>query len=618
MSRFLTATLDGIEITRAKDVKKHGDHDQASHGNWATGLSEETTSSIKNFTREWGGLSIKMSDGSMPTKGYMVAKPPSFGRVVSKEDFYDKDKGFQILRDYMRTHKEELATGKHYLGTWEHEGKVYLDVSENIMDETEATSLGRERNQIEIWDVANQKTINTGGTGSVEKRSKDGGTQGHLNDDRGRDGRLRQRDVGKTLKVIRFDFGLKPVLKHGEHDQSEHGNWARGFTEDEVARIKSMERAGPSLDDIRSVIRTDKVYSPDELKMQVENDSDLYQQATEDIDFRVEERLAALQAEFPLHEYSEQEKMEIYENVQRDMIDSYVQNNYDNLVEYARAVDGDGTSDPSDLVEPFGEVFNVYTTGKNQFGDEVTIESRVDNVYQDGSNLKVQGQLYDGDGELVGEFSRRFFEKNGTMNVEHELLWMFNEETKGTGFAKEMIKQSEAWYTAKGMGYIEVGTAQDGARHWARAGYDWAPNKVAENLDTISQRVASFNDDDSPYFREGSPERAEFDSLMARATDNYNPYFEDESGYKYPAWDNVKDMKADNFPLPADFANIGYKPGAKDWAGRELMADLRMKYVKSLTAEGQKLLDGPIDHDGDGMIYDGTAREKPAPSSGKN
>jgi hypothetical protein len=44
------------------------------------------------------------------------------------------------------------------------------------------------------------------------------------------------------------------------------------------------------------------------------------------------------------------------------------------------------------------------------------------------------------------------------------------------------------------------------------------------------------------------------------------------------------------------------------------MAGLRMSYVKSLTAEGQKLLDGPIDHDGDGLIYDGTAREKPAPS----
>jgi hypothetical protein len=28
--------------------------------------------------------------------------------------------------------------------------------------------------------------------------------------------------------VIKFDAGLRPVLKHGEHDQSSHGNWATG------------------------------------------------------------------------------------------------------------------------------------------------------------------------------------------------------------------------------------------------------------------------------------------------------------------------------------------------------------------------------------------------------
>jgi len=393
-------------------------------------------------------------------------------------------------------------------------------------------------------------------------------------------------EVSKTLKVIYFDYGLKPVFKHeGHEDQSSHGNWARGFTENEIARIKSMDKVGPSLDEIKSIMKRDKVYSPDELKMYVENDSDIYRDATEDIDSRVEERLAALQAEFPLHEYTEQEKAEIYENVQNDMIDRYVEGQYDTLVEYAQAVDGDSGRDPSELVEPFNEVFGVTTTGTNIYGNEVTLTSTVDNVYQDGTNLKVQGQIYDDNNELVGEFSRRFFEKNGTLNVEHELLWMFNQETQGTGFAKEMIQQSEAWYTAKGMGYIEVGTARDGARHWARAGYDWKPDKVSENLDTIAQRVASFNDDDEPYFKEGSSERAQFDSLMARATNDYNPYFEDESGYKYPAFGGVKDIKSDGFPLPAEFANIGYTEGAKDWAGKDLMANLRVNYVKSLTAE---------------------------------
>jgi hypothetical protein len=109
---------------------------------------------------------------------------------------------------------------------------------------------------------------------------------------------------------------------------------------------------------------------------------------------------------------------------------------------------------------------------------------------------------------------------------------------------------------------------------------------------------------------------------MSRATDDYNPYFEDESGYKYPAFGAVKNFTEEGFPFPADFANIGYSKEKAErdgtWAGKELMYDLKLSYVKSLTAEGQKLLQGPIDHDGDGLIYDGTAREKPAPSSAKN
>jgi hypothetical protein len=28
--------------------------------------------------------------------------------------------------------------------------------------------------------------------------------------------------------VIRFEAGLRPILKHGDHDQKTHGNWATG------------------------------------------------------------------------------------------------------------------------------------------------------------------------------------------------------------------------------------------------------------------------------------------------------------------------------------------------------------------------------------------------------
>ena len=39
MSKFITDSLDGIDIIRAENVAKHGTHDQKTHGNWATGSS---------------------------------------------------------------------------------------------------------------------------------------------------------------------------------------------------------------------------------------------------------------------------------------------------------------------------------------------------------------------------------------------------------------------------------------------------------------------------------------------------------------------------------------------------------------------------------------------------
>jgi GNAT superfamily N-acetyltransferase/transcriptional regulator with XRE-family HTH domain len=617
MSKFLTDTLDGIKITRAKDVEKHGEHDQSSHGSWAHGVevAPEIVRSTLERVKENGGLSVSLKDGSEPTKGFMVAKGKKFAAIVKAEEFFDEAKGAEILSSYMKQHKAEFSNSNNYLGLWHNtdDGQVYLDVSENIEDEGEAISRGRDRDQISIWDVANFKEIETGGTGGIEK-TRSSRTARYVEHDRRADRRLRQRDLGevsKTLKVIYFDYGLKPVIKHGEHDQSEHGNWARGFTENEIARIEEMRGLGPSLEDLDNVLKeNDTEYTDEQLKLVVENDSDFYADATRDIDEKVDERLRKLQEEFPNHEYTEQEKATIYEDVQREMIDDYVETFRDNLVESQQIMEP-SAQDPEELVPFFQEVYGVSHTGTNADGQEVSLNTNIGQVFRDGNSIYVRGDIVDEDGNMVGEVSRRFFQKDGVWNVEHEVLAIPDPAYQGTGFGKALIEQSEAWYTARGMGYIEVGTAWDGARHWARAGYDWKPDRVDENLNTIAMNVEYVDG-----FERGTPARAEFDALMSRATDGYNPTFSDESGNEYPAWDSVKDMKSDNFPLPADFANIGYTKGATEWAGKSLMYDLRLKYTKSLTAEGQKLLDGPIDHDGDGLIYDGTAREKPAPSGG--
>ena len=619
MSRFITDTLDGIEITRAKEVEKHGEHDQSSHGSWAHGVevAPEIVRSTLERVKENGGLSVSLKDGSEPTKGFMVAKGKKFAAIVKADDFFDEAKGAEILSSYMKQHKSEFNNSNNYLGLWHNteDGQVYLDVSENIKDEGEAISRGRDRDQISIWDVANFKEIETGGTGGIEK-TRSSRTARYVEHDRRADRRLRQRDLGevsKTLKVIYFDYGLKPVLKHdsgGDHDQADHGNWARGYTSAEIELIETMKEKGPTVDDLNSAIEESGAFTQtdEQLKLIVENDSDFYREATKDIDEKVAERLQKLQEEFPNHEYTEQEKLTIYDNVQNEMVDEYVSENKEMITELAAGMDsGEFSVSAQELIPFFDEVYGVNHTGDNFDGEERTISSQIYESqigYRGDGSIIIDGSLTNENGEQVGFMQREFFKENGVWNVEHLALVIEEDDYKGTGFGKEIIQNSEAWYVARGFGYIEVSTAMDGARHWARAGYDFNPEYLRENARALI-------DSANGRFEQGTPERIEFDNLMGRYLDGYVPSSE-------PIYAGVRDMKDDRFPLPADFANIGYTAGAKEWAGKNLMASIGMKYVKVLTPEGQKLLGGPIDHDGDGLIYDGTSREKPAPSGKKN
>jgi hypothetical protein len=134
-------------------------------------VAPEIVRSTLERVKENGGLSVSLKDGSEPTKGFMVAKGKKFAAIVKAEEFFDEAKGAEILSSYMKKHKAEFSNSNNYLGLWHNtdDGQVYLDVSENIEDEGEAISRGRDRDQISIWDVANFKEIETGGTGGIEK-----------------------------------------------------------------------------------------------------------------------------------------------------------------------------------------------------------------------------------------------------------------------------------------------------------------------------------------------------------------------------------------------------------------------------------------------------------------
>jgi len=187
-----TKTLVGHKMSTLKkkvvSLQKYNPHHDSS-GRFASGgggMGAGVASSILERVKTNGGLSVNMVNGSEPTSGYMVAKGTEYGKTVSAEDFYDPQKGPKILADYMKEHKEDLGTGKNYLGLWHNteDGKVYLDVSENILDRGAAITAGQSRDQISIWDVANFAEVQTGGTGVTKKEvGSRGNPDQHFNND---------------------------------------------------------------------------------------------------------------------------------------------------------------------------------------------------------------------------------------------------------------------------------------------------------------------------------------------------------------------------------------------------------------------------------------------------
>jgi hypothetical protein len=441
--------------------------------------------------------------------------------------------------------------------------------------------------------------------------------------------------VFQKIKVIRFAAGLKPIFKHegGGHDQSSHGNWARGNSAAEEALINEMEGRGPSLDDLENAIRMPEQPDMSDLEMMVNNDRGLYEQAIDGIDERVEEAFQEAKYEYEDQvandKANEELRNRLYEKIQDEMVQEFINNDDGSIAQLWQEQNGFVEFNPEDLHGFMDEVYGVELEVKNSAGEQITLlNSSTTNIYLDGESLVVQGQVIDSDGNPAGEFQRSFFksqdkEGNEIWAVEHDLFKM-EDEYAGVGFGSKFIAQQEAWYVGVGIGRIDVGTAWDGARHWAKSGFDFNDRYMDENVRELL-RGRGYNSAD---FEEGSANRAEFDSLMSKMVTTYS-VDTNAGGFfdtRNPSYGSVKPIDSDDFPIPNDFLMIGYadrfetgtnqitgKP-VYSWAGARLLDSRNMKYQKGLSQEGRSINQGPIDRDGDGLVYDGTPREKPAPA----
>jgi hypothetical protein len=418
---------------------------------------------------------------------------------------------------------------------------------------------------------------------------------------------------------------IQAVKKHGTHDQKTHGSWADGYTDEEISRMEELEDVGPSIQDLEDVLSgTDQDPGYDELKSMVENDEGLYKEAIEGI----EERVAAL-VEENKYEYADQEAADaaneqlynrLFEQEQEKMIDEFIENSGPGELA-GLWIEQNGGTTAGELTSSFSDLYDTSHEVRNADGEVVTVlEAKVGRVEYTtdtptGEGIEVTGIIEDSDGNFAGEFKRTFHKDFGVWVVEHALLKL-RDEYENLGFGKEFIQKSMDWYAQRGMGAVIVNTGWDGARHWARAGFDFQPEMLDNDLNELVDRMSIDSD-----FDFGTPERAEFDAIMRRATNGY------VSGAGGVRFDSIKDMKTDGFPLPKDFAMIGFvdrtttryvHPITQDnkssfsWAGERLLSNMNLHYVQILTPEGRNLFDGPIDRDGDGMVFDGTARERPA------
>lgn len=112
-------------------------------------------------TKKNGGATINMRSGQSlgGVEMYAIALPVAPGMVV---DGYPT--GSDLKAFTTKNAKWLLDRTGYALGTWYYQGKTYIDVSTTIPWRDYAVTLGKEYDQISIFDLANFEEIPTGGT----------------------------------------------------------------------------------------------------------------------------------------------------------------------------------------------------------------------------------------------------------------------------------------------------------------------------------------------------------------------------------------------------------------------------------------------------------------------
>ena len=106
------------------------------------------TKKFIKLLKENGGCSL--SEQGSPETGYMVSKPNNEIILSSVSE--------AEIEEFLTSHEVGI---NEFFGGWidDTDGKVYLDISENVPNLDKAVRLGIERNQLAIYDLNSQESI---------------------------------------------------------------------------------------------------------------------------------------------------------------------------------------------------------------------------------------------------------------------------------------------------------------------------------------------------------------------------------------------------------------------------------------------------------------------------
>jgi len=135
--------------TRRAAQQGGGSDASASRTDWL-----RSAPSLAERLQKEGGFTYSVISKRSPKEGFVVSAHPEREQVMDASKLRP-----DMLRQYVKENRDLLTKPGNYLGGWLDGDKVYLDVSTVVESKQEAVRLGKEHDQIGVYDIKAGETV---------------------------------------------------------------------------------------------------------------------------------------------------------------------------------------------------------------------------------------------------------------------------------------------------------------------------------------------------------------------------------------------------------------------------------------------------------------------------